>query len=202
MRLLVFSDIHSDLRALARLLDIEADHYIAAGDMVSWARNLDKVGDLLARRAGAVHVIPGNHESESDIARLCERYNLNNLHCRSLVAGGHHIAALGYSNRTPFDTPGEYTESELAERLQPFVPLKPLILVCHCPPKGTALDRAGEGLHFGSSAIKEFIDRQQPVYFFCGHVHEAEGKETLLGATKAVNVGKRGFLLEIDEALE
>ena len=62
MRLLVFSDIHSDLRALERLLDIEADLYVAAGDMVSWARSLDKVGELLARRAGSVHVIPGNHE--------------------------------------------------------------------------------------------------------------------------------------------
>lgn len=202
MRLLFFSDIHSDLRALERLMEIEADLYFAAGDLVSWARNLDKVGEILARRAGSVYAIPGNHESESDIVRMCDRHGLVNLHGRALVAAGHHIAALGYSNRTPFDTPGEYTESELAERLHPFAPLKPLILVCHCPPKGTALDRAGDGLHFGSSAVKEFIEKHQPVYFFCGHVHEAEGKETLLGVTKGVNVGKRGFLLEIDEAIE
>jgi uncharacterized protein len=34
-------------------------------------------------------------------------------------------------------------------------------------------------------------------YFFCGHIHEAEGRETRIGKTKAWNVGKRGYLLEL-----
>jgi Icc-related predicted phosphoesterase len=198
MRLLVFSDIHSDLRALERLLAVEADYYFAAGDIVSWARGLDRAGEILARRAGKVYVIPGNHESESDIGGMCERHGLINLHGRSMQAGGFHIAALGYSNHTPFHTPGEYSEAEIAARLAPFAELKPLILICHCPPKGTALDRAGAGLHFGSGAVKQFLDEHQPVYFFCGHIHEAEGAQANIGKTKGVNVGKRGFLLEID----
>ena len=33
MRILVFSDIHNDVKALGRLLDIEADYYFAAGDV-------------------------------------------------------------------------------------------------------------------------------------------------------------------------
>lgn len=37
MKLLIFSDIHSDKAALERLMDTEADHYIAAGDMVNRA---------------------------------------------------------------------------------------------------------------------------------------------------------------------
>jgi hypothetical protein len=77
--------------------------------------------------------------------------------------------------------------------------LTPLILICHCPPRGTPLDRAGEGLHYGSTAIRKFIDEHAPTYFFCGHIHEAEGVRAAIGATAAVNVGKRGFLLEIDE---
>ena len=32
-RALVFSDIHSDAKALERLMDIEADYYFAAGDV-------------------------------------------------------------------------------------------------------------------------------------------------------------------------
>lgn len=198
MRLLVFSDIHSDLRALERLLAMEADYYFAAGDIVSWARGLERAGEMLARRAGKVYVIPGNHESESDIAGMCERHGLINLHGLSIQAAGFHIAALGYSNPTPFHTPGEYSEAEIAGRLAPFAELKPLILICHCPPKGTALDRAGAGLHFGSSAVKQFLEEHQPAYFFCGHIHEAEGARTNIGNTKGVNVGKRGFLLEID----
>ena len=33
MKLLIFSDIHSDLKALERLMETEADYYIAAGDL-------------------------------------------------------------------------------------------------------------------------------------------------------------------------
>ena len=107
------------------------------------------------------------------------------------------MAGLGCSNPTPFDTPGEYSESELAERLAPFASLKPLILICHCPPKDTALDEAGKGKHYGSTAVKEFIEKEQPVYFFCGHIHEAAGVHVMLGKTLAWNVGKKGHLLEI-----
>lgn len=198
MRLLVFSDIHGDLKTLQRLVDIEADSYVAAGDMLNWEKGMDKVGEILAKRAGKLFAIPGNHESETTVATMCDRYGLTNLHCQSVMVGSFHVAALGYSNRTPFNTPGEYTENEIASRLTPFAELKPLILICHCPPKGTPLDRAGEGMHFGSPAVKQFLDDHQPAYFFCGHIHEAEGVQTTIGSTKAVNVGKRGFLLEID----
>ncbi len=198
MRILVFSDIHSDLKALERLMAVEADLYFAAGDLVSWSRGLDKAGEILSRKADRVYVIPGNHESERDIAGLCERHGLHDFHGKSMVAGGVHIAGLGYSNPTPFDTPGEYSESELAERLAPFAALEPLVLICHCPPKGTPLDRAGEGRHFGSASVREFLDRNQPPWFFCGHIHEAEGVEARIGTTRGVNAGKKGYLLDLD----
>jgi Icc-related predicted phosphoesterase len=110
---------------------------------------------------------------------------------------GWHIAGLGYSSPTPFNTPGEYSEAEIARRLQPFSGLKPLVLICHCPPLNTTLDRIRPGLHAGSSAIREFIEREQPELFFCGHIHEAEGVAEQIGSTRAVNVGKLGFLLEL-----
>ena len=72
------------------------------------------------------------------------------------------------------------------------------ILVCHCPPKDTALDRAAPGRHFGSTAVKEFIAAHQPVRFFCGHIHEAWGASEKMGATLGFNVGKKGYLLDTD----
>jgi Icc-related predicted phosphoesterase len=197
MKILLFSDIHSDLAALGALMDIEADHYFAVGDLVNWARGLDAAGSILARRAGRLSVIPGNHESETDIARLCETHGLNAMHGRVVEMGGFHVAALGYSNPTPFNTPGEYSEAEIAERLEPFAGLKPLILVCHCPPKATPLDQAGDGRHFGSRAIAEFLNAHQPEWFFCGHIHESAGVEAIIGATRGRNLGKQGYLLEI-----
>jgi Icc-related predicted phosphoesterase len=61
----------------------------------------------------------------------------------------------------------------------------------------TALDRIHDGLHAGSRAVREFIERVQPMHFFCGHIHEAEGQVTQIGDTKARNVGKKGYLLEL-----
>lgn len=194
---LIFSDLHNDTRALEKLLDIEADYYFAAGDLVSWARGLDKMGGIMKRRADRMYVLPGNHESENDIAGFCEHHGFVNFHGGTLEVNGTHITGLGYSSPTPFNTPGEYSESELAARLSKFEPLKPLVLICHAPPLNTALDRVREGLHAGSSAVREFIDKHQPSHFFCGHIHEAEGAVIQMGATRAQNVGKRGYLLQL-----
>jgi Icc-related predicted phosphoesterase len=197
LRALIFSDIHNDARALEKLMDIEADYYFGAGDLVSWGRGLDKMGEILKRRARRVYVIPGNHESEADIAAFCDRYGFANFHGGTLEAGGVHFAGLGYSSPTPFDTPGEYSEEELASRLAKFADLKPLVLICHAPPLNTTLDRVKQGLHAGSQAVREFIEKHQPEYFFCGHIHEAEGVVEEIGSTRAQNVGKRGYLLEL-----
>jgi hypothetical protein len=198
VKLLVFSDIHNDWKALDRLLAIEADYYIAAGDQVTWAKGLDRAGEILAQRAGKVYVLPGNHESAEMTAGMCARHGLHDLHERHIEVGKWHIAGLGYSSPTPFHTPGEYSEAQIAERLAPFAALSPLVLVCHAPPYGTALDQIRPGLHAGSRSVREFIEKYQPAHFFCGHIHEAEGVAIRMGRTHAKNVGKAGHLLELD----
>lgn len=197
MKILIFSDLHGDLKALERLMATDADLYIAAGDLTNFARGLDKVGPLLQPKGDRVYVMPGNHESAADITAFAARYNLQELHSRVIDAGSFRIAGLGYSNITPFNTPGEFTEAQFTEKLDAWRGLQNLILICHCPPKDTPLDRAGEGKHFGSPAIRKFIDEEQPLYFFCGHIHEAEGVDAQMGRTFGRNVGKRGYLLEV-----
>lgn len=196
-RLLVFSDIHNDAAALRRLMATEADYYFAAGDLVSWGRGLDKMGDIMKPLGKRVYVLPGNHESAADIAGFSAQFGFTDFHGRTLEVGGMHVAGLGYSSPTPFDTPGEYSEEEMARRLAKFEELKPLVMVCHAPPLDTALDRVHEGLHAGSRAVREFIERVQPRHFFCGHIHEAEGVVEQMGETRAMNVGKKGYLLEL-----
>ena len=198
LRLLIFSDIHTDWKTLEHLLSVEADFYVAAGDQVTWARGIDRCGEILKTRGDKVWVLPGNHESAEQVAGMCERYGLHNFHKQHMQVGKWHVAGLGYSSPTPFNTPGEYTEPQLAERLRAFDVLEPLVLVCHAPPYGTTLDRVRPGLHAGSHAVREFIERRQPAYFFCGHIHEAEGVVEQMGATRAQNVGKAGYLLELD----
>jgi Icc-related predicted phosphoesterase len=197
MRVLIFSDLHGDLRTLRSLLAIEADYYAAAGDLVSWGRGLDSCGEILKAKAGKVWVLPGNHESAEQIAAFCAKYGLREFHDQVIQVDGFEFGGLGYSSPTPFNTPGEYTEEQLAQHLSRFAGIGNLIMICHAPPYGTALDRVREGLHAGSHAVRKFIDDSQPQYLFCGHIHEAEGKQIKIGKTTAINVGKRGYLLEL-----
>ena len=198
MKLLLFSDIHNDWKGLERLLAIQADYYIAAGDQVTWAKGYERCGELLQARADKMYVLPGNHESADQVASMCARYGLHHFHEQHFAIGKWQLAGLGYSNPTPFNTPGEYSEAQLAERLQRFSNLEPLVLVCHAPPHGTELDQVRPGLHAGSRSVREFIEKYEPVHFFCGHIHEAEGAEIRMGKTHAVNLGKKGYLLELD----
>jgi hypothetical protein len=195
MKLLIFSDIHGDQLALERLMNREADYYFAAGDLVNWGRSLEKLGPLMESRRDRVYVMPGNHESAEDIVRFCDQFGFQNFHEKSIQIAGYSVAGLGYSNPTPFHTPGEYSEQEIEERLAKFD--SPHVLICHCPPKNTKLDRAGAGEHYGSESIREFIEAKQPAYFFCGHIHEAAGASDRLGRTLGFNVGKAGYLLEL-----
>jgi Icc-related predicted phosphoesterase len=202
MKLLIFSDIHSDARALERLMGIDADYYFCAGDLVNWARGLDVMGEILKKRAGRMYVLPGNHETSAQIGEFCQRFGFQDFHQKQIEIGGFHVAGFGYSNPTPFDTPGEYSEDEIEQRLHIFDGLKPMIAICHTPPFGTMLDRITNLKHGGSKSIREFLQREKPRYFFCGHIHEAAGAQEKLGETSAMNVGKKGYLLDLDKQSE
>mgnify|MGYP003543079781 CR=1 FL=1 len=197
MRLSIFSDLHGDTSALERIIGVECEYYFCLGDLSTFGRGMDRMGPILKKKADRVYVVPGNHESEAENAKFCETYGLHNFHGKTIGVAGYYLCGLGYSNITPFNTPGEFTEDQFDEKLKPWAARRPLILMCHCPPLDTALDRAGEGKHFGSLSIRKFIDTTQPEYFFCGHIHEAEGASTMIGRTKSFNVGRRGFVLDL-----
>ena len=103
-KILIFSDIHNDARALEKLLATEADAYFCAGDLVNWGRGLEKLAPLLAPKADRLYLLPGNHESERDIADFCARHGFRNFHGATAELGGLRFAGLGYSTPTPFDT--------------------------------------------------------------------------------------------------
>ncbi len=197
MKLLLFSDIHEDLRALEKLMAMPADIYIADGDLSNWERGLEACGRIMQPHDEKVWVLPGNHESAKQTSAFCAKFGFRDFHEQAWQVGKYWIGGLGYSNPTPFNTPGEYSEAELARRLAKFTSLKPLVLVCHAPPYGTDLDRVGPGRHGGSTAVKEFLEKHPPEWFFCGHIHECWGVETRIGGTRAVNLGKKGYTLEI-----
>jgi Icc-related predicted phosphoesterase len=183
-------------------MNTEADYYFAAGDLANWGRGLEHLGPILQKRASRMYVLPGNHESESDIAGFCREFGFHDFHGQTVQIAGQTVAGLGYSNPTPFDTPGEYSEKELGMRLKRFSSLNPRVLICHAPPKNTKLDRVREGQHFGSQAVRDFIEQAQPDYFYCGHIHEAAGQQDTIGRSRGWNVGKRGQVLDLDHLVK
>src|SRR5258705_1115178 len=104
-RLWIFSDRHNDARALEKLMAIEADYYFAAGDLVSWARGLDKMAEPMKRRAEHMYVLPGNHESEGNIADFCDRYGFINFHGGAPDVARDPLPGPGHSQPPPSATP-------------------------------------------------------------------------------------------------
>jgi len=134
MKIQVFSDIHSDVKSLERAIAQPADIYIAAGDLSTFRRGLDRCGAILQKQGERVWVLPGNHETAEDTREFCARFGLTDFHRQVRQLGSTNWAGLGYSNPTPFNTPGEYTEEQIAEALAAFNGLSPLYLVVHFPP--------------------------------------------------------------------
>ncbi len=201
MKILIFSDVHGDLKALQRVIAQPADLYICAGDLATFGRGLERCGEALAPLGERLWVLPGNHETHDATRALCERHGFIDFHrqVRSLESGHGSTmwAGLGYSNITPFKTPGEYSEEQIAEALAAFDGIERLYLVVHFPPYDTALDEFSAGKHAGSPTLRAWVERTKPAVLFCGHIHETAGKSEMLCATKCINVGKQGHTVEI-----
>ena len=197
MKVLIFSDIHGDMRAIEKIVAQPADLYIAAGDLATFGRGLERCGEALKPLGDKLWVLPGNHETHEDTRALCQRLGFVDFHRQVKTIGATQWAGLGYSNITPFNTPGEYSEEEIARALAAFDGIPELYLVAHVPPRDTKLDEFAPGKHAGSPALRTWVEREQPAYLFCGHIHETAGVSERLGRTLCINVGKKGYAIEV-----
>ena len=197
MKILIFSDIHGDLAALKRVVAQPADIYIAAGDLCNFGKGLERCTPILQPLGERLFVLPGNHETHEQTKAFCQKYGFVDFHRQTQKLNGTNWAGLGYSNITPFKTPGEYSEAEIAAALAPFAGLEKLYLVVHFPPRDTELDEYAEGQHAGSSTLRTWVEKEKPLYLFCGHIHETAGMTDRLGTTQCINVGKEGYTIEV-----
>jgi uncharacterized protein len=197
MNVLIFSDTHGDLRSLERIVAQPADVYIAAGDLSNFGKGLDRCGEILKPLGERLLVLPGNHETHEQTKAFCAKFGFIDFHRQFRAIGDSHWAGLGYSNITPFKTPGEYSETEIAAALAAFDGISHLHLVVHFPPYNTKLDEYAPGQHAGSPTLRAWVEREKPPVLFCGHIHETSGLSDRLGSTQCFNVGKQGYRLEI-----
>ncbi len=205
MRIIAFGDIHMSLGAFNEIPDIAtADLILLTGDITNYGKNSD-ARDILNRVLSLnPHVLAqvGNLD-EFSINAYLDALNMN-IHAQArLFRRSVCIMGCGGSNITPFATPTEFKEKELADILdngffqaRTYIELAeplerhniPLILVSHTPPLNTRVDALPDGTHVGSAAVRSFIEENQPPLCITGHIHEAKGSD-MIGETLVLNPG-------------
>lgn len=208
MKIIAFGDIHMATAEVERIPGIkEADLVILSGDLTNFGgvRETKTVLDDILRGNPNVLAQFGNLD-KPEVNEYLEQLDIN-LHGQArLVQGEVCLIGVGGSNFTPFATPSEFSEKELAalaarafRQGQEYIALAqplhkrkiPLILVSHVPPFNTAVDRLYSGKHVGSKAIRAAIEHYQPDLCITGHIHEAKGRDTI-NNTPVYNHGMLG----------
>ncbi len=143
------------------------------------------------------------------------------------VDDDHEMISSAYVNPTPWDTPREASEEVLAEKIEAMISqlenVENSVWNFHAPPYESGLDiaplldtsvyppkpvlKGGEVVYtsVGSKAVREAIDKYQPLVGLHGHIHEAKGVREL-GRTICMNPGSeyseailRGIIINLDE---
>ena len=137
----------------------------------------------------------------------------------------HEMITSGWTNASPWHTQRETNEDKLTEIINRMISkverMENCIFNLHCPPFNTPIDLApelddtlkpkvtgGGGIsmvHVGSVAVRQVIEKHQPLLGIHGHIHESHGF-VKIGRTVCINPGSeygegilRGALLNIDE---
>ncbi|WP_462326565.1 metallophosphoesterase family protein [Desulfobaculum sp.] len=187
-------DLHGSAAQVAVIPGIAgAQGVIVSGDITT-AGGLDVARRVIADVAAAngnIHAQIGNMDDHS-VTDWLEAEGMN-MHVRAReLAPSAGLIGVGCSSPTPFGTPCEASEEQIAAWLdEAYASARDwdaLLLVAHDPPFETAADKLPGGMHVGSRAVREFIERVQPDVCLCGHIHEARAVDHL-GATTIVNPG-------------
>lgn len=139
------------------------------------------------------------------------------------LPGGFQMLTLGISNQTPWQCPRDCTEDDIARRIDTLAAQvaswDKAILNIHVPPYDSELDvcpeldadltprlQGGELklAPVGSTAVRQAIEKYQPLISLHGHIHESRGV-THIGRTTCINPGSdyqlgalKGCIIDID----
>lgn len=161
----------------------------------------DRLGKLNKR----VYIIPGNDDLPivDHVVKEHESDRIVFADMKVVDVEGYEMAGLSWSNHTPWDTPRETDENELRKMIENLASkvnsMERAIFQFHPPPYNTTLDvvpkldknlrpSVSESINVGSIAVKEAIEKYQPLLGLHGHIHESRGIERI-GRTYVINPG-------------
>ncbi|HLS19250.1 MAG TPA: metallophosphoesterase [Paracoccaceae bacterium] len=196
MKILAFSDLHLDERSAELICaDAEtADLVIGAGDFAVQRDGLENAMEMLRPLLPKAVLVPGNAESADELRAAAGPAVV--LHGEGLERDGVNLFGLGYAvPETPFGSWScDLTEAAAEELL--FRMERADILIVHSPPKGVA-DRNKAGASIGSTSIRAAIERVQPRFALCGHIHDSWGISGMIGRTEVHNLGPQPNWFEV-----
>ncbi|MDZ7344572.1 MAG: metallophosphoesterase family protein [candidate division KSB1 bacterium] len=193
MRLLCITDIHGTIHRFEKILAAtpRADLLIIGGDFTDFGKppEVERLLDLAQAHTPQVLAVAGNCDSAEIDQLLIERGV--SLHGRGVRI--HDIGFFGLSAMPPWrGDMYEFSEEELDRFLAAGyaqVEGSPsYIMVPHCPPRHSGVDRSASGANVGSTAVRSWVDKVKPILVVCGHIHEARG-QSKIGETLVVNCG-------------
>src|SRR5579864_530247 len=168
-------------------------------------RWMKMAADKLRGTGVRIFVSPGNDDEMEvdDVIRRAELVELGEGHVMEF--DGFVMISTGWSNPTPWKTHREESEEQLAGRIDAMASQVPdparAIFNLHCPPFRSGLDEApaidadlrllhgGRALRpVGSTAVREAIEKRQPLLSLHGHIHESKGA-VKIGKTLSINPG-------------
>ncbi len=186
---IVVGDVHESAEGFARIPGVAgAAGIIISGDLTNKGGPAEADRVLAQALAANPNVLAqvGNMDEPRVTAHLATR-GLNLHREARLLAPGTAVLGVGYSTITPFHTPSEAAEDDIAAWLAEAHakaralagPDGHVLAVIHNAPFGTGLGRISSGMDVGSAAVLEYLRREQPDVCVCGHIHEARGEARL-----------------------
>jgi len=193
-KLLLFSDLHGDIAAAERLVPSAADVdiVVGAGDFGQMRHGVSITLDVLSQISTPAILVPGNAESEEELASAAKNWrSAHVLHGSGITIGGVSFFGLGGGiPRAIGDWSYELGEDEASALLRDCP--SGGVLVTHTPPRG-AVDSTGAGVRIGSTAVRAIVEDKQPALVVCGHVHNCWERQAMIGRCVVVNAGPRGI---------
>lgn len=198
MKILALSDIHGDKEAIKKAAEKGAkekvDLVLLAGDLVGFDGSPEGIIGPFKEKGLEVGILPGNHEGLAEIGFLVEKYKIKNLHGYVWKKGDLGIFGCGYGDIGIHQLTEEDFFKTLKKSHDYLKDIKKKIMITHVQPKESLLSL---GVFPGSAGVRKAVEELQPDFHLCGHVHEAEGIEEMIGKTKVINVGKKGRIIEL-----
>jgi Icc-related predicted phosphoesterase len=210
LRILAVSDVHGSYNNVDVILSHEAscDVLIIGGDLTTYGTAGEATTAIkhIQSFGKPVFAVGGNMDPpqlEDTFVQLGVSIN-----GRGVIVNGVGFFGVSAAPISPLKTPNEVPEEEIKRRAdagwEEVLDARWKIFVPHAPPHDTKVDIVASGRHVGSTAVRRFVETNQPDVVVCGHIHEARGMDSI-GKTKIINCGLAGRglygMIHIDDAI-